>query len=287
MKKTSIFMVAIIAIMASCTAQSPKATLKTDIDSLSYAIGMARTDGLLMYLLQQGVDTVMIDDFLRGFNDGINMTSPKDAAYLAGNQIGSVVGKSWVQALNQQIFGNDETQTIDKNNMIAGFIDGVKMDEAKMKMQFAQEYSQNNMERISAKAMAEKYADNKAIGEKFLADNKDEEGIKTTESGLQYRIITEGKGNIPSATSIVKVHYHGTLINGTVFDSSVDRGEPTTFNVNGVIPGWTEALQLMPVGSKWKLYIPQELAYGSKGSGGRIEPFSTLIFEVELLGIEN
>ena len=150
-----------------------------------------------------------------------------------------------------------------------------------MTMEQAQTYTQTAMEAIKAKAMEEKYADNKAAGEKFLAENKTKEGVKTTPSGLQYKVITEGKGAIPADTCKVKVNYKGTLIDGTEFDSSYKRKEPTTFRANQV----TEALTMMPVGSKWELYIPQELAYGSRDQG-QIKPFSTLIFEVELLSIE-
>jgi len=123
------------------------------------------------------------------------------------------------------------------------------------------------------------------IGELFLAENAKKDGITVTDSGLQYEIITEGSGEKPTASSRVKTHYHGTLIDGTVFDSSVDRGAPIDFPVNGVIAGWTEALQLMPVGSKWRLYIPHNLAYGERGAGAGIAPFSALIFDVELLDI--
>ncbi len=128
---------------------------------------------------------------------------------------------------------------------------------------------------------------NKAKGEAFLAENKARPEVKTTESGLQYEVITEGTGAIPSADDKVKVHYHGTLIDGTVFDSSVERGTPASFPVGGVIKGWVEALQLMPTGSKWKLFIPSDLAYGERGAGGDIGPDAALIFEVELLEIES
>lgn len=121
--------------------------------------------------------------------------------------------------------------------------------------------------------------------EAFLAKNKEKPGVTVTPSGLQYEVITMGTGPKPTAESTVKVHYTGTLIDGTQFDSSVERGEPATFPVNGVIPGWTEALQLMPVGSKFKLYIPEAIAYGANGAGQVIKPYSTLIFEVELLEI--
>jgi FKBP-type peptidyl-prolyl cis-trans isomerase len=132
---------------------------------------------------------------------------------------------------------------------------------------------------------AKKAGEAKASGEKFLAENGKREGVTTTASGLQYEVIKKADGAKPAATDQVKVHYHGTLVDGKVFDSSVDRGEPVTFPVQGVIKGWVEALQLMPVGSKWKLFIPAELAYGKQGAGADIGPDSALVFEVELLEI--
>ena len=233
MKKVTFLMaLAVAAGMASCTAQSPKADLKTDIDSLSYAIGMARTEGLDQYLAQQGIDSTQMSEFLKGF-------------------VAGVIGRG-------------------------GAMDMMK----------AQEYMRTQMDAIKEKATAEKYADNKAAGEKFLAENKAKEGVVTTPSGLQYKIITKGNGAVPADSSKVKVNYKGTLIDGTEFDSSYKRNEPATFRANQVIKGWTEALTMMPVGSKWELYIPYDLAYGSRETGSQIKPFSTLIFEVELLGIE-
>lgn len=128
---------------------------------------------------------------------------------------------------------------------------------------------------------------NKAEGEAFLAENKNKAGVQTLPSGLQYEILTEGTGKKPTLKSSVTTHYHGTLINGNVFDSSYQRGQPATFPVNGVIAGWTEALQLMPEGSKWRLYIPSDLAYGKRGAGRDIGPDSALIFDVELLKVNN
>lgn len=132
---------------------------------------------------------------------------------------------------------------------------------------------------------AEKGKAASAEGEAFLAENAKKEGIVVTESGLQYEVLTQGDGEKPVASSTVKTHYHGTLIDGTVFDSSVQRGQPAEFPVGGVIAGWTEALQLMPVGSKYRLYIPYGLAYGERGAGGAIAPYAALVFEVELLEI--
>ncbi|WP_088322847.1 FKBP-type peptidyl-prolyl cis-trans isomerase [Polaribacter tangerinus] len=138
----------------------------------------------------------------------------------------------------------------------------------------------------AAKAAEAKFGENKKRGEEFLAENKTKSGIVTTESGLQYEVLKEGKGDKPAGpTTRVKVHYHGTNLDGKVFDSSVDRGTPAEFGLNEVITGWTEGLQLMNVGSKYKFYIPQELAYGAQERGAEIKPFSTLIFEVELLEI--
>ena len=285
MKKVSIFMaIAAAASLASCTAQAPKANLKTDIDSLSYSIGMAQTQGLKGYLTGRlDVDTAYMAEFIKGLNEGANKTSKKDIAYMAGLQIGQQISNQMMKGINQELFAGDSTKTISKDNFLAGFIAGTLEKGGVMTMEAAQEYTRTAMETIKAKAMEEKYADNKAAGEKFLAENKAKEGVKTTESGLQYKVITEGKGEIPADTC--KVNYKGTLIDGTEFDSSYKRNEPATFRANQVIKGWTEALTMMPVGSKWELYIPQELAYGSRESG-QIKPFSTLIFEVELVGIE-
>ena len=287
MKKVSIFMaIAAAASLASCTAQAPKANLKTDIDSLSYSIGMAQTQGLKGYLTGRlDVDTAYMAEFIKGLNEGANKTSKKDIAYMAGLQIGQQISNQMMKGINQELFAGDSTKTISKDNFMAGFIAGTLEKGGVMTMEAAQEYTRTAMETIKAKAMEEKYADNKAAGEKFLAENKAKEGVKTTESGLQYKVITEGKGEIPADTCKVKVNYKGTLIDGTEFDSSYKRNEPATFRANQVIKGWTEGLTMMPVGSKWELYIPQELAYGSRESG-QIKPFSTLIFEVELVGIE-
>ena len=287
MKKVSIFMaIAAAASLASCTAQAPKANLKTDIDSLSYSIGMAQTQGLKGYLTGRlDVDTAYMAEFIKGLNEGANKTSKKDIAYMAGLQIGQQISNQMMKGINQELFAGDSTKTISKDNFLAGFIAGTLEKGGVMTMEAAQEYTRTAMETIKAKAMEEKYADNKAAGEKFLAENKAKDGVKTTESGLQYKVITEGKGEIPADTCKVKVNYKGTLIDGTEFDSSYKRNEPATFRANQVIKGWTEALTMMPVGSKWELYIPQELAYGSRESG-QIKPFSTLILEVELVGIE-
>ena len=154
-------------------------------------------------------------------------------------------------------------------------------------LDISEEESMQVLQEYFGKIAAEKQAKSSEVGIAFLAENAAKEGVTTTESGLQYEILSSGDGAKPNATDQVTVHYHGMLTDGTVFDSSVDRGEPATFPVNGVIPGWVEALQLMSVGDKWKLTIPSELAYGDRGAGGLIGPGATLVFEVELLGINN
>lgn len=287
MKKVSLFMaIAAATSLASCTVQSPKADLKTDIDSLSYSIGMAQTQGLKDYLVgRMDVDTAYMDEFIKGLNEGATKTSKKDIAYLAGLQIGQQISNQMVKGINQELFGEDSTKTISKENFLAGFVSGTLQKGGLMTMEQAQQFTQTRMEAIKAKLMESKFAENKAAGVKFLEENKKKAGVVTTPSGLQYKVITKGTGAIPADTSSVKVNYKGTLIDGTEFDSSYKRNEPTTFRANQVIKGWTEALTMMPVGSKWEIYVPQELAYGAR-EAGQIKPYSTLIFEVELLGIE-
>lgn len=283
---------AVAAGLASCTAQSPKSNLTTDVDSLSYAFGLARTEGLDQYLMQQGIDSTLMGEFMKGFNSGAKKTDPKEVAYMMGQQIGQMVSKNWVEALNRQIFGNDSVNTVSRELMLAGFADGVAKQYNVMQKTVADGYVRTQMPLIKERIVAEKYADNKAAGEKFLAENKTKEGVVTTESGLQYKIIKQGKGAVPAKSDKVKVNYKGTLIDGTEFDSSYNNKDkdgnpqPATFRANQVIKGWTEALTMMPVGSKWELYIPYDLAYGSRETGAHIKPFSALVFEVELLDIE-
>ena len=186
---------------------------------------------------------------------------------------------------------------IDKDIFIQGFNNGIDssnilIDQTKIELILSTFFQKQQMEarqkqqEEAAKKAEAKFGPLKAEGIKFLEENKSKDGVKVTESGLQYIVLKEGKGAKPTATSTVKVHYHGTLIDGIVFDSSVDRGTPSEFAVNRVIKGWTEGLQLMTVGSKYKFFIPQELAYGATPRGNKIKPFSALVFEVELLEIK-
>ncbi len=187
-------------------------------------------------------------------------------------------------ALGLSIGNNFVTSGINKvdvNDFMQGLQDVLNQSQPAMSYDEAKDVINDFFSNLQA----ERLELNKKAGEEFLAINKNREGVVTLASGLQYEILKAGNGAKPTATDQVKCHYHGTLIDGTVFDSSVDRGTPATFGVNQVIPGWVEALQLMPVGSKWKLFIPSNLAYGESGAGQSIEPNSTLIFEVEVIDI--
>jgi FKBP-type peptidyl-prolyl cis-trans isomerase FklB len=173
-------------------------------------------------------------------------------------------------------------ENLDVEAFVKAFSEIMKNEETTMSLE---EASQHIQEYFSAK-QNEMLEMNKQKGELFLAENAKKENVVTLPSGLQYEILIEGNGAIPTATDTVNCHYHGTLIDGTVFDSSVQRGQPATFGVTQVIKGWVEALQLMPVGSKWRLFVPSDMAYGKQGAGNDIQPNATLIFEVELLGIQ-
>ena len=229
MKNSIIYgLVLVLALSASCQQGGKSVKLQTNIDSVSYAIGvLVGTNNLKQLENAPGGGEINKDAMAAAFSAS---TLSKD----------SIITPEEAQALVQKFF------------------EGA-----------SQRQSQKNLEE----------------GNAYLEKNKAREGVTTTASGLQYEVITAGTGPMPTAADQVRVHYHGTLIDGKVFDSSVDRGEPVVFGVGQVIPGWTEALQLMPVGSKWKIYLPSNIAYGERGAGGDIGPNAALIFEVELLEI--
>ncbi len=282
-----IFAAAVAAVMASCGNGTPKADLKSEIDSLSYAVGMAQTRGLKDYLsMQQGIDTTYMDEFVKGLNDGANAgEDKKKAAYYAGVQIGQTVSQRMVKGLNMDLFGEDSTQTVSLKNILAGFIAGTLGKGGLMDVDSASTYFENKLTAVKRRTLEKTYADNKKACEDFMAQVAKKEGIKALDKGVYYEVLTEGKGAIPADTNRVKVHYEGRLINDSIFDSSYKRNEPATFMCNAVIPGWTNALTHMPVGSKWKVYIPQDQAYAER-EAGIIKPFSCLIFTIDLLGIE-
>ena len=289
MKKTSIIAAAGLAVLiSSCSSSTPKADMKNDVDSLSYSIGMAQTQGLKPYLVNRlGVDTTYLDEFVKGLNEGANAgDNKKKTAYYAGIQIGQQISQQMMKGINYEIFGDDSTQTISLQNFMAGFVAGVLEKGGKMTMEQAQETAQVKMKEVKAKSLEKTFGEIEKAGEKFMADIAKKAGIKKLANGVYYEVITEGKGEIPADTNRVKVNYEGRLINDTIFDSSYERKSPATFRCNQVIPGWTEALTHMPVGSTWMVYIPQEQAYAER-EAGKIKPFSALKFKIELLSIED
>ena len=274
------------AAFVGCGYSTPKADLKNDIDTLSYAMGITQSQGLTEFLVERmGVDTTYMDAFIKGLNDGANAgDDKKKAAYYAGIQIGQQISNQMVKGINHEVFGDDSTKTISLKNFMAGFVSGTTGKKGLMTVEQAAQVAQAKMMAIKAKNMEKEYGPNKVAGEKFLAANKKKPGVVTLPSGVQYKVIKEGNGPMPKDTSMVKVQYEGKTIDGKVFDSSYKRGEPVSLRANQVIKGWTEALVHMPVGSVWEVYIPQNLAYGEREQG-QIKPFSVLIFKIELVSL--
>lgn len=313
------------ALSSCQTTPSTKVEIKTEMDSISYSFGASVGENLEGALQQMKIvsDTMMVvaeytrkieseqdatkkaaltkemrakvdsthkanvyntEEFLQGFAKAVN-SRESETSYNFGFAVGSQVAMQGGM-MTKQFFGENTDKEINKKAVVAAATASllkktpVLQNASSILMMKSQEMQQKQMMEAQ-----EKMAKNKAEGEKFLEDNKGKEGVVTLASGVQYKVLAEGKGDKPKATDMVKCHYHGTLIDGTVFDSSVNRGEPVDFEVDRVIPGWTEILQLMPVGSKWEVYIPSDKAYGEYGSGEKIGPNSALIFQVELLDI--
>ena len=267
-------------------AAVPKVTIVSSSDSLSYAAGMAVTNGLDAYLKQQfGVDSTGMDMFLRGFKEAVSSQNDKNfKAYAAGISIAQQLTERMLPSMKADF--TDTPDSINPQLAIEGFMASLQKNTSVMTNKQAEDLF--NAKRAANKAVKEEklYGANRKAGEDFLAENAKKEGVVTLPSGLQYKVLTKGTGEKPQATDRVQVHYEGRLVDGTVFDASKKHGDkPLTFAANQVIKGWTEALCLMPVGSKWELYIPYQLAYGERDMG-TIKPYSALIFTVELLGIE-
>ena len=256
--------------------------LNDNRDSVSYAAGQSMTEGLVPYLVQRmNIDTTYMADFMQGFNEAIaTAENPREKARIAGMQIADQVANSMLPNITKEFA--ETPDSIDKALFFRGFNDALLNSNAVMTTEKATTFFKEQRE-IAKSVKAEKM---KEGGRRFLAENRHKAGVITTPSGLQYKVLVKGEGEVPQKTDKVKVHYEGRLIDGTVFDASTKHGtEPATFRADQVIKGWTEALTMMPVGSKWELYIPENLAYGER-QAGQIPPYSTLIFQVELLGIE-
>lgn len=258
--------------------------LVTSTDSVSYAGGMAITNGLVPFLLQQNVDTTLMADFVRGFMEAVKVSDdPKQKAYMVGMNIAQQVNERMLPGIKKEFEGTPDS--IITSLFYRGFADAMLKDTTHFTQAAAESYFTAKQQADKAIREEKLYGANRDAGRKFLEDNAKQPDVVTLPSGLQYKVLVKGEGEVPQLSDKVRVHYEGRLLDGTVFDSSYKRDEPSEFTPTQVIPGWTEALTMMPVGSKWQLYIPYELGYGERGAGNDIKPYSMLIFDVELLDI--
>ena len=244
--------------------------LKTSADSLSYAAGVNATRGLINYVQQSyQVDTTYMENFIRGYKDALAMgVNPQTIAYSAGMEIAKLVEKRVYPGTKEEL--KSANDSISQALFQEGFMAALASDTTFFTPKAAEDFQKE--------ALA-------GAGEKFLVENAKKPGVKVLPSGLQYKVITEGNGEVPKASDEVEVIYEGRLIDGTIFDSTKKHGTKSDkFKAGNLIKGWTEALTTMPVGSKWQLYIPQELAYGAR-QAGQIPPYSTLVFDLELVSI--
>lgn len=295
MKKTKIILMALVALLCVGATAATKKQRKgkkaakelaervdtVSVDTFSYLLGMANSNGLKAYLSQRmGIDTAYVEDFLKGFQQKeLTEADKREKARLAGMEIREQVETQVWSNANRQI--DDSVDVLNHEQFIKGFQNGILPVDTTFSMDSAQSLVQKQMAYYHKVKMEKKYGANRVAGEQFLKLNAKQDSVQTTASGLQYKVITMGTGEKPQKTDRVKVDYEGRLIDGTVFDSSYKRGKPATFPVGQVIAGWTEALCMMPVGSKWEVYVPQELGYGDREQQ-KIPPFSCLVFTVEL-----
>lgn len=286
MKKIAMMAVAAAALLMGACTGAPTAKMNSDVDTFCYAFGMSQADGLKMYMTQRlGIDTAYVDDFLAGLLEGTKAAKDTSAmARVAGMQLGQQIATQWVNGLNFDITGNDSTQVVSLDNLLAGFFAGAKGDNKIMETSGATELAQKMMQQFADQRIEKEFGANKMENEGFMESIARKDGIKSLGNGVYYEVLTEGTGAVPSDTSAVTIAYRGTLFDGTEFDKSPE-DKPYESRANQFIPGFTAALTAMPAGSKWKVYIPQEQAYGSRQMGA-IKPFSALVFELELISVK-
>ena len=298
MKKVIILALVLVASASFCPVEAKKkkkveepaapvveaVQLLSSSDSVSYTAGMSLTKGLINYLLQQKVDTAYMADFIRGFREVINANGdPRQKTYAVGMDIARQLSERMLPGITSEF--QDSPDSIIAPLLCRGFEDALLNDTTLFTQAAAEAFFTERQTADKAAKEEKLYGPNRDAGIAFLAENAKKDGVITLPSGLQYKVLVEGKGEVPTEKDKVQVNYEGRLIDGTVFDASNKHGDkPAEFMPTQVIMGWTEALTMMPVGSKWQLYIPQELAYGKRETG-QIKPYSTLIFDVELVGI--
>lgn len=292
--------VAATALFSACEGSSPKASLKTEGDTLSYELGMAQAPSdseLKQYLSDPrvGSDTTCVDEFMKGLRDGLAAAKDKkQAAYVAGLQIGTQMNAS-LESIESMVYADDSTAHLSRKNFVAGFKDAMegkktalKVDGKLMDKRAAIEDVNERIRTMSAAALRKGYAAEIQAADAFIAKKAKEAGVKKLKGGTLYKVITEGDGAVAKDGDRINIIYEGKLVNGKVFDSTKDH--PNSVNDKGVpmivgqqIPGFAEALRNMPAGSTWELYIPYDQAYGESGAGQDIEPFSALIFTVTIV----
>lgn len=302
MKKTILLALALVAgaSLYTATAQKKKAAAKKTTvaakeapvklsngsDSLSYIAGMSITNGLIPFLVQQqNVDTAYMADFVKGFQMVTNGGSdPKMKAYVAGMDIAKQVMDRMIPEITKDF--TDTPDSIVTALFYKGFTAALLKDSSLFKQEAAEQLFRDKQIANKAAKDEKLYGANRDAGRKFLEENAKKEGVITLPSGLQYKVLVKGDGPVPTNDDKVQVNYEGRLVDGTVFDASAKHGDkPIEFKPSQVIKGWQEALTMMSVGSKWQLFIPYELAYGDRDTG-QIKPYSALIFDVELVGID-
>jgi len=272
-------------ILFSCNEQIPKTNLTNNIDSVSYAQGVLYASQVKEIFAQLKLDEANKSDFIKGFRKGfqIDPKNKKENALMVGKIVGYQIAMQVIPYFNEQLFGDNPTQTMNKENLLAGYITTVKNDSNDLfTREEARAYSMKTMDNIRKTTTEERYKGVKKENLDFLEKNKSKKRVVVLPSGLQYKVIKEGKGPKPGANDIVRIDYREMNIKGEVFHNSIERGTPEEFSLNEVIKGWKEGIQLMPVGSKYIFYIPYYLAYGDIYRGNVILPYSTIIFEVEL-----
>lgn len=285
MKKLSIvaMMAIAAAVITSCGNSAPKAELNDDVDSLSYAFGIEQSQGVTRYLQQMNIDTTYIEDFVDGLVKGAKAgDDKKQAAYNAGISIGQQLNMM-KDGFSRQVFEGDSTRELSMKNLVAGFVAGTLGKDAKMTPEQAREIGMRIANNIQAKQAETKYAKEKKAADDFMAAKAKEEGVQKLAQGVLYKVVKEGTGAKPTDGATVVINYEGKTIAGKTFDKRDGAEMP----LNAAIPGFTEALKNMPVGSKWEVYIPYSAGYGARQAGPDLAPFSALVFTVELLSIKD